>query len=290
MRADHPVRDAYLGLTEYQLCHRQPLEFALAQPAVDYEAELEWWTKVLDLGRREDFRQVMQEVAGVPFRDPPEGTSWTRWAESVTIRLEELARDPSSTAAVPLHTEQWQLRDGTLDASAGDLVRRAFGKFVLPPSLTRRSYVVVDVGAPVGSVTSWNRAGGHTEERSHRVGVVVETTDRPRVIGMHAADPREDDRAGEWRDRWPVLADAFGGWFSLGALTNGWPATMQYSMLERESDELLERLAAEGAELLLLGDEDLHAAVRALGCYVEPSFLRLWLGWMFWRIGYFDWK
>ena len=68
------------------------------------------------------------------------------------------------------------------------------------------------------------------------------------------------------------------------------PASAQYAMLAAEDDARLAVLAGEGAELLALDDDDLHAAVVALGSYVEPGFLRSWLEWLVWRIDHFDWK
>ncbi|WP_432565319.1 hypothetical protein [Kineococcus sp. SYSU DK003] len=292
MSGSYPLGAPFVGLTGFDLCHRQPLELAMASPAFDAEEQLDRWRSIIDVGRREgDFARTVQRIGGVPFASPPEGNSWERWAGWVAERLAELVDDPTSIAAVPQYPEHWQLRDGKLDDTVGPALRRRLSEIAVPAGRSRRDYLVVDVGEPVGVVLTRDEGGRSVGEQvTQRVGVVVERTDRPRVIGVHAAPAVDDPRADGWRAEWPRLSSAFGGWFSLGAFGNRTPATMQYSMLEREPDDLLEELAAEGRELLDLTDEDLRAAVVALGCYVEPSWLRLWLEWMFWRIGYFDWK
>ncbi|WP_328295040.1 hypothetical protein OG218_20375 [Kineococcus sp. NBC_00420] len=287
----YPLKSAFIGLTGSSLCLRHPLERALGGRGVDFADQLDWWRSIVALGHREDFVTVMQDVAGVLFVDPPEGNSWVRWANWVDERLTELVDDPTTVADVPRYAENWQIRYGELDAAARDGLRRAMAKLSVPGGVSRRDYLVLDVGRPVGTVS----AGEHDSNRrfdetvTTRVGVVLERSGRTRVIGVHAADPEDEFRGAEWRARWPVLTSLLGGWFSLAAVGDQDPSAMQYRMLREESGEHLERLAVEGAELLALGDDDLHAAVRALGCYVEPSWLRLWLEWMFWRIGYFDW-
>lgn len=283
------VGDAFLGLTEYELCHRQPLERALSQPGIDLAGERERWAAVVDLARRGDVARVLQDAGHVPFARPPEGTSWIRWADWVTARLGELADGPSAVTGPPRHLEHWQRREGEVDAAAVDALRRALSRVPLPAGTSRRDHVVIDVGRPVGSAGAW-RDGEFHEEPTTRVGLVLERTDRVRVVAVHAADPIEDGRAPGWRARWPVLAAALGGWFSLGALADRTPASAQYAMLAAEDDAFLAALAGEGAELLQLDDDDLHAAVVALGSYVEPGFLRSWLEWLVWRIGHFDWK
>jgi hypothetical protein len=285
-----PVALAYGDFGD-DLCPRVALEQVLVRNPVDYAEHRDHWRSVVELARRGNFARVVQDRGGVNLADPPEGNSWERWAEWVDHRLSEVADDPTSVAALPRHPEPWQVRSGELDEGVEGLVRSALSKTAMPVGSSRRDYVVVDLTEPVGSAAQCDpRTGVLTERATHRLGVVVERTDRVRVVGLHAADPEEDPRASSWRARWPVLSAAAGGWFSQAGLGSRTPWGSQSLMLEQESDEHLERLAAEGAELLALGDEDLHAAVRALGCYVEPSYLRLWLEWMFWRIGYFDWK
>jgi len=287
----YPLGSPFIGLTDFTLCLRQPLEHRLADPTMDLPDQLDWWRSIVALGRRENFVAVMQDVAGVPFVDPPEGNSWERWANWVEERLVELVDDPGTVADLPRYTENWRLRNGVLLEESQDVIRRELGRSTIPDGTARRDYLVVDVGRRIGIVSSGEHDSNRTlrEVETTRVGVVLERTDRSRVIGMHAADPADEPRGAEWRARWPVLASTMGGWFSLSAVARGASAS-QDRMLRQESDEHLERLVAEGAELLELGDDELHAAIVALGCYVEPSFLRLWLEWMFWRIGYFDWK
>ena len=272
------------------LCPRTALEDVLARNRADHLAHRDHWRSVLEQAREGDFAEVMYRRGGVNLVDPPEGTSWERWAEWVDLRLSEVADDPARTAPLPRSLLPWQVRFGEIDGASTDAVRRALGGVPPPAGVSRRDYVVVDLPGTVGTVarrdpTTWTL----TERRTARLGVVVERGDRVRVVGVHAADPDVDRREGVWRARWPTLASSLGGWFSEAAFGGFTPWAQQRTMLEQESDAHLERLAAEGAELLELGDDDLHAAVRALGCYVEPSYLRLWLEWMFWRIGYFDW-
>jgi len=280
-------------MEDIYLCFREPVERALARPGQNYEYELDWWQGLVQRGRRQgDLAGVMQDEGRVLLQGPPEGTSWERWAEWVTERLAQLVEDPEAVAAVPGRLEVWFGHDGVLVANSEDVLQRALSKVRLPSGVTRRDYLTLDVGHPVGThgPVDWN-GRPKSPESSSRIGIVLDRADRSRVVGIHATAAIEDPRAQGWRVRWPSLSSLLGGWFSLGSFGHdGSPLVSQYSMLRLESDEVLERFAGEGRELLELPEDDLRAALIAFGCAVEVSWVRTWLEWMFWRIEYFDWK
>jgi hypothetical protein len=284
-----PVALAF-GDFDPQLCARSTLEHVLTHRRVDFPRELDHWRDVLESARRGDFAHVMQHRGGVYLADPPEGNSWERWAAWVELRLAELAKDPTTVAPIPEDPGSWQWRSGEIDEASRERVRARLREVQLPAVVSRRDYLVVDVGSRIGSAVSADRLTGEVTTRdTSRVGIVLERGEGVRVVGLHATDPHEDPRAAAWRRQWPALASALGGWFSEPSLTGVHPWVRQSGMLREESEERLAQLAVEGSQLLELGDEDLRAAAVGMGCYVEPSYLRLWLEWMFWRIGYFDW-
>ncbi|ABS05815.1 hypothetical protein Krad_4352 [Kineococcus radiotolerans SRS30216 = ATCC BAA-149] len=285
-----PVAHAY-GDGDPRLCARDDLEWVLTHQAVDPARERDAWREVLRAARAGDYAHVVRTAGRVNRAEPPEGNSWSRWAQWVDLRLSELADDPSRVVDLPREDEPWRLREGVLDPAARDVVQRALAATPVPAGDSRRDHVVVETPAPVGLAVRLDRTTGDVAQvATARLGVVLERTDRVRVLGVHAADAVEDPRTAGWRERWPSLASALGGWFSQSGLGRYEPQAAQAAMLRQESDERLERVAAEAAELLTLGDEDVRAVVVAFGCCVEPSYLRSWLGWMVWRIGYFDWK
>jgi hypothetical protein len=286
-----PISIAY-GEPHDGLCPRTDFEWAVSNAGCDAEAELQRWRELLRRAEEGNYAQVFQREAKVNLAQSPEGTSWPRWARWVESRLEELARDPGSVVPVPLDQE-WLLRHGEFDATAQDVVRRALGGVGAPAGTGRRDHLVVDAGERVGTHHVLDPDTRHvTEEPTSQVGVVVErgTGGALRVVGFAPADP--DARAGlaACREQWPVLTSALGGWFHGSSIGASIPWWQQVTMLEEETDERLHRLTREGADLLRLDDAELRAAVSATGCHVEPSFLRHWLEWMFWRIKTFEWK
>ncbi|GAA0287616.1 hypothetical protein [Kineococcus aurantiacus] len=287
----HPVSLACYGELQDCACPREALEHGLRRPGdlVGYRDE---WRRVLDRARAGDWQAVMNREADVNLVLPPEGTSWERWAEWVDLRLTEVAADPSTVAPLPLHRSSSLVREGLVDPEEGETVRAVLGDVLLPEIAGRRDYLVLEAPRDIGVSRHLDRGTGRVSEvPTRRIGVVLEHRDGVRVVGVHAADAVPLVDVEDVRRRWPVLAAALGGWFNDALLVGEESAwSQQVLMLEQETDERLDLLATEITDLLTLHDADVHAVVASAGCYVEPVHLRLWLQWMAWRIGYFDWK
>jgi hypothetical protein len=286
-----PVAIAF-GEPNDGLCPRTDFEWAVSLTRPDAALELEQWRQLLERGRDGDVAQVMKRDGGVNLADPPEGTSWMRWAQWVESRLEELVQDPTSVVPIPLG-QDWRFREGVLDPQAEQVVRRALGSVAPPSGGSRRDHLVIDTGNRVG-IHRTRDPDTHEvrEEETSHLAVTLERgpAGALRVLGF---EPTSADSGVSWtslHDEWPVLAGALGGWFSQTSLRQWTPWAQQVTMLEEETDDLLSRLVVEGGQALRLGDEELRNAVHAMGSQVEPSFLRHWLEWMFWRIEHFEWK
>lgn len=281
---------AYADL-DWGLCPRERLEHLLATNAVDFARERDVWRDLLSRARAGDVEDEIARRSGVYSVLPPEGVSWVRWAEWLDSRLSEVADDPSSTVDLPDDLPGWRSYASELAPGAQDLVRRALVRVALPETSTMRDFVVVDAGAPVGAVLRGDEDSAQEEPVvSRTLGVVLERTDRLRVVQVNAVDPWRDERFAGWSSSWPLLTAVLGGWFSDAALGDGDPWLQQAAMLASESDEVLTGLVREGRELLLLGDADLRAFVASTGSCVQPDHLRWWFEWTFWRIETFDWK
>ncbi|GAB3462083.1 hypothetical protein AB1207_09620 [Kineococcus endophyticus] len=281
---------AYADL-DWGLCPRERLEHLLASNGVDFARERDVWAEFLSRARAGDVEWEIAESSGVHSVLPPEGVSWARWAEWLDSRLSEVADDPSSTVDLPNYLPGWRSYASELAPGAQDLVQRALARVALPETSTMRDFVVVDAGAPVGAVLRGAEDSAEEEPLvSHALGVVLERTDRLRVVRVNAVDPRVDERFPRWSSSWPLLTAVLGGWFSDAALGQGDPWFQQAAMLASESDEVLTGLVREGRELLLLDDADLRAFVASTGSCIQPDHLRWWFEWMFWRIETFDWK
>ncbi|MEZ0493796.1 hypothetical protein AB2L28_16275 [Kineococcus sp. TBRC 1896] len=283
---------AYADL-DWGLCPRERLEHLLATNGVNFVREREVWSELLSRARASDVESEIAGSSGVHSVLPPEGVSWTRWAEWLDRRLNEVAADPSSTVDLPPHLPAWRSYTAEVEAEAEAeaVVRRALAGVMLPVTPTVRDFVVVDAGETVGTVLRAD--DDSTEPRptaSRFLGVVLERTDRLRVVRVNVVDTRRDERSSRWISRWPVLTAVLGGWFSDAALGAGDPWFQQATMLASESDAVLAELVREGRELLLLSDADLHAFAASSGSCIQPPHLRWWFEWMFWRIETFDWK
>lgn len=289
---NHPVSLAGYGELEDHLCAREALEYVLTNNRGDFVGFRDHWRHVLEHAREGDFAVVMQREGRVNLVDPPEGTSWARWAEWVDLRLTEVAADPSTLAPLPRHPPSPIVREGLLDPDEEETVRQVLAEVPLPELAGRRDYLVLEAPHAIGVARQLDRATGQVSETpTRRFGVVLERRDSVRVVTLHAADAVSTVPVAEVRERWPVLAAALGGWFSQNLVPEeGSPWWQQVGMLEQETDARLALLATEVTDLLTLDDSDVHAVVASAGCYVEPVHLRLWLQWMAWRIGYFDWK
>jgi hypothetical protein len=279
------------GDWDWGLCPREALEHHLRINVSDYALVRDNWSWFLEDARTGDYEREIARRSGVYSVAPPEGVSWARWADWLEGRLTEVAADESTVYDLPRHPSHWRAFAADVDPGAEDLVHRALSSVELPQVQGVRDYVVVEAPGTVGVVM---RPGPtQTSPRltfTSWLGVVVERTDETRVVRVNAVDPGRDERFPEWRVRWPALTAALGGWFSDAALGTGDPWYQQSRMLELESDERLAVLVREGRELLQLDDEDVLAFVASAGSCVQPSHLRWWLEWMFWRIETFDWK
>jgi hypothetical protein len=277
---------AYADL-DWGLCPRERLEHLLATNGVDHVRERDAWSGLLADARHGDCERELARRSGVHSILPPEGISWTRWAEWLEERLTEVAADPSSVVDLPAYLPGWRSCSGDLAPESRDVVQRALAGVQPPEGSSVRDYLVVDASRTVGSVA---HAEDPRPQPTRRIGVVVERTDRFRVLKMNAVDPEVDERFPEWRSRWPALTAALGGWFSDAALGGGDPWFQQVSMLATETEEVLATLVREGRELLQLEDEDVLAFVASAGSCIQPPHLRSWFEWMFWRIETFEWK
>ncbi|MEW1956914.1 hypothetical protein [Kineococcus sp. NPDC059986] len=281
------------GERNWGLCPREALEHRLRNGVSDYAQVRDEWSRFLERARTADDEREIAQKSGVCSVDPPEGVSWTSWAEWLERRLTEVAADPSTLVTLPQFLSMWRPSTARLDPTAGEVVRRAVAGVSPPEGGSVRDYVVVEAAGTVG-VAVWPSISSPYPELTftRELGVVVERTDRTRVVAVNAVDPWVDERFSEWSIRWPALTAALGGWFSDAALGRNGPWSQQRAMLERESDEHLTEIAREATDLLHLDDEVLrHFAVSAGSCVLPQGHrLRCWFGWMVWRIETFKWK
>lgn len=312
---DDPIIEESFGedrdIVYTSLDDREALERQIAAP--DHDAGLtlgRWRAAVPPDATEEDIRDAINSL-GANVWQPLEGTSWRRWATWFENRLQEAVNDPETVLpAEHLPGDYtWRRRSTTrLDADAADRWAREALQFHAPriddwlaadADGGVHLYLLLDTRQVVGEVSDLEDADAYGHQRvvrarsSTRVGVRLSRSltgngMHPFVRGVHVAEPVDDPRAASWRAAWPTLTAVLGGCFSDTYQLTPW--TDQRRMLFAEPSAVLDRLAAEGDELLALGDDDLRAAVVALGCFVEPPHLRLWLTWMFWRIRTFDWS
>ncbi|NIZ90058.1 hypothetical protein [Kineococcus rubinsiae] len=312
---DDPIIEESFGedrdIVYTSLDDREALERQIAAPNHDAGLTLGRWRAAVDAtSSEEDIRNAINSL-GANVWQPLEGTSWRRWATWFENRLQEAVDHPDTVLPsehLPDHYT-WRRRTTTrLDPDAADRwareasrvdVRRIEDWLAADADGGVHLYLLYDTGQVVGEVSDLEERDtyGHQlvvrSRSSTRVGVRLSRSltgngMHPFVRGVHVAEPVDDPRAASWRAAWPTLTAVLGGCFSDTYQLTPW--TDQRRMLFAEPAAVLDRLAAEGDELLRLDDDDLHAAVVALGCFVEPPHLRLWLTWMFWRIRTFDWN
>lgn len=307
------------GTLEYWLCPREALEALLAARPEEAARELTTVLTTIDdvdssteLDPSDAARQIRRRL-DVNFSEPLEGNDWRAWFGWVEGRLAEVAADPGT-----VHPEvdqpvyyPWRLRRSRFTgatakrqaveevlARAGDEVRSWVAS---PTPAPTRLRVVGEVAAEVGESAemSWDpydrfSTGVSSVVASRVVGVVLRAGAGDggfEVLGADIADPGGEPSARAVRDGFPLLHAVLGGWFGDEQLREQHPWDAQRTMLETEDDEVLDAFAAQLRELLDgSDDEELELAVEALGCFVEPTHLRLWLTWMAWRIETFDWK
>jgi len=293
------------------LDNREALERQLADDRHDITTTLTRWRDALaDVTTEFGIRDALNRM-GANRSNPIEGASWQRWATWFEARLQEAVEHPDTVLPdghLPddytwrrRRTTRLDLR--TTDRLAQEALREQAAYVEAWLAADERSGVQLyllhetsDVNGEVEDLADADLYGRQqvlASRPSRRVGIRISRSFdgdgmRPVVRGVHVAEPVDDLRAAGWRKRWPLLTAALGGYFSDTHQLMPW--TDQRRMLFTESPAFLDRLAAEGDELLTLDDADLHAAVVALGCFVEPPHLRLWLTWMFWRIRTFDWS
>jgi len=290
---------------------REALERQLADVDHSPELTLRRWGEATSGATTDAEIRIAFNALGGNLWDPVEGTSWRHWAEWFHRRLREAVTTPGTVLSDQQLPDQytWRRRSTTPLALTDEellmyLAMQAHGTRIdhwlaAGPATGRRLYLLLESDDELGEVsdlTDEDMYGDQdiiTSRTSGRVGLRLSrtlTSDGMRALvqGLHIAEPVDDPRAEAWRRRWPALSAALGGYFSDGPHLD--PDPQQRLMLFTESPAFLDRLAAEGDELLTLDDAALHAAVVALGCFVEPPHLRLWLTWMFWRIRTFDWS
>jgi hypothetical protein len=301
------LRDAFgEGTLEYWLCPREALEHALRSNPDGRQADLVEWQDAVATAEGDADRAL--DRLGVNFVNPLEGDDWWPWLRWVGSRLAEVRDDPSSLAP-PLSVSYAWLRRGSsfTDESAerravesvlarnGDAIR-AWSDAAHPT--TTRLRLVADVGEEVGEATRFSDDPFDTDvveaADSRTAAVVLGRTQvgrRFEVLGADVVDPGEGVDQAATRAAYPTLHAVLGGWFRGEDLEEPEPWYVQRTMLETEDDTVLAAVAAEGRQLLdSVDDPQLDRAVEALGCYVQPPHLRLWLTWMCWRIETFDWK
>ena len=282
-------------------CPREGLELSLAERWERLDFDRDHWRSVIERARRsDDPAGVFQRMGEVDFRDPPEGTSWLRWAEWVDERLTEAAERPETVLRGVIDRfaiHSWRRRSSVVPVGAEAVLDRLGGPRwpAHDPSggeAPVRWYVTGDTGAPVGAALRLDERGRPTSSTPTTwAGAVLQRTagGTACLVGVHALEPDADPRAPRWRERWPALHALLGGWFSEAAFSRRDLWMQQRQMLSTEPAGVLARAVEEGGDLLTLGDADLRAAVLALGCIVELPHLRSWLQWMFWRVHRFDW-
>jgi len=285
---------------------REALERQIADPDHDPDLTLQRWRSATSGAVTDEEFSKRAYPLGINRWPPIEGTSWLRWSRWLEERLSQAAEHPETRldpATLPArYTWRRRRSSGLSETSATQLAdqvaadhRSALDEWAATPQVGgHRLCLVIDAGGVVGRIDTLSDAT--TARDQHVVSSRETTTLAVRVVrtrdarwSIAAAHPTEPDTAAAQRVRaqWPALASALGGWF--GDDPRLFPWADQRDMLFDESPAFLDRLAAEGDELLALDDAALHTAVVALGCFVEPPHLRLWLTWMFWRIRTFDW-
>ena len=287
---------------------REALERQIADPAHDPARTLERWRAATSGAvTNEEFSEQAYPL-GINRWPPIEGTSWRRWGQWLEERLSQAAAHPETRldpAALPARYS-WRRRRGSRlsEVAAARLADRAIAVHrsaldawaaAAPEEGGHRLCLLLETAEVVGRIDTLSDATSSRDQEV--VSSTATTTVAVRVVrtadagwsvdGVHPTDP-ETASGSRLRARWPALASALGGCF--GDDPRLFPWRRQRDLLFTEPPAFLDRLAAEGDELLTLDDADLHAAVVALGCFVEPPHLRLWLTWMFWRIRTFDWN
>jgi len=290
---------------------REALERQLAKPKHSPALTLRRWREATSEEKTEDAIREAMNTLGANIWEPVEGTSWQRWAAWFEARLLEAATSPGTVLPSRQLPDRytWRRRSTTPVVSTDEKLLLRFAMQVhgaridrwltAGPTAGLQLHLLLDNGEELGEIRDLTDEDMYGDQditasrSSSRVGLRLSRTlagdgRKALVRGVHIAEPVDDPRAEAWRTRWPALNAALGGYFSDSDRLSPWHD--QRRMLFGESPAFLDRLAAEGDELLTLDDADLHAAVVALGCFVEPPHLRLWLAWMFWRIRTFDWS
>ena len=271
-------------------------------------AILDEWLRLKGGARSEDdFRDFGIRRLDLPWVEPPEGTSFRRWAEWAESRLVEALERPETLPPLgylpfsPRLRRAGEFRDDTarqllvqeLVLVHEDRVRR----WLEDPDAGLRLHLSGDVGWRVGDALVVQ--GQHEEvlrrRPTTRGSVTLKRTDARGRPDLHAAaaapvDPREPAGAEEVRARWPQLEQVLGGYFGQHGARWQYPWGVQRALLVDDQPAFLAVVQDQLAELLALADDDLDVALRALGCYVEPPDPRGWLERMRWRMGAFDWR
>jgi hypothetical protein len=290
---------------------REALERQLADVEHSPELTLRRWREATsDATTGDEIRDAFNALGGNLW-DPVEGTSWLHWAGWFSARLLEATTTPGTVLGDQQLPDRytWRRRSTTPLVLKDEelllhLATRAHRTRIdrwltTEPATGLHLHLLLDSEEELGEISDLTDEDVYGDQDiiasrvSSRVGLRLGRTltgngMRARVLGLHIAEPVDDSRAEAWRKRWPALYAALGGYFSDSDRLS--PRYDQRRMLFTESPAFLDRVAAEGDELLTLDDADLHTAVVALGCFVEPPHLRLWLTWMFWRIREFDWS
>jgi len=286
---------------------REALERQIADPEHDPATTLERWRSATRGALTDDEFSEQSYSLGINRWPPIEGTSWRQWGRWLEERLTEPAEHPETRldpAALPArYTWRRRRSSGLSDSGATQLAdqvaadhRSALDAWAASPEERgHRLHLLLDARGVVGRIDRLSDAPSSRDQHvvssteTTTVAVcVVRTADATwSITAVHPTEP-DSTAAQRLRERWPALASALGGWF--GDDPRLFPGRRQRDLLFDESPAFLDRVADEGDELLTLDDAGLHAAVVALGCFVEPPHLRLWLTWMFWRIRTFDWS
>lgn len=154
-----------------------------------------------------------------------------------------------------------------------------------PGGWWRQHYYLPDVGKPTGVVM---RRG---VEATQEVNGVVVVMKRDPATGQAFVDSTYPERAfpTEPRTEVPDLRHLFGGYLGQDCFEEGGPLTCQHNFHATTRDPARSRVREQLDALLTKNDEDLRAAVEALGCYVLPQALRAYVMRIRWRLDAFDW-